>query len=228
MTTNRSSTALKAAPGRKSLGKAGTGSGGLRSELKQFTRARLISAAMEAFATEGFKATTVERIVEMAGTTAPTFYRHFASKNDLLVPLEERLTEETRVVIEAFNDVETIDYQSMRAWLRLYERMWRRIHKLCVAYWEAVEQNDEVAANALPSALSVAVSAEGFLERYDPARREIMTQRVAMLIPLVDRLMQVALRTTDAGLGKGAIDDFARMMVLVLGDTEQAAASRGR
>src|SRR3546814_19199421 len=70
----------------------------LRGDLKRFTRERLITAAMDSFATDGFRATTVERLVDMAGRTAPTFYRHFASTNALLTPLQQRLTTEVRAL----------------------------------------------------------------------------------------------------------------------------------
>src|SRR3546814_16522891 len=64
----------------------------LRGDLKRFTRERFITAAMDSFATDGFRATTTERIVDMAGQTATTFYRHFDSKNDFLKILQPRTT----------------------------------------------------------------------------------------------------------------------------------------
>src|SRR5689334_15219237 len=76
-------------------GSAGGGAvdkGSLRDDLRRFTSERLTRAAMECFAEQGFRATTVERIVEVAGTTTPTFYRHYRSKNDLLPPLMAHLT----------------------------------------------------------------------------------------------------------------------------------------
>ena len=48
------------------------------------TRAALRSAAMVRFLAQGVEATTAEEIAADAGVTLRTFYRHFASKHDLL------------------------------------------------------------------------------------------------------------------------------------------------
>ncbi len=48
-------------------------------------RQRLLVAATELFYAEGLRAVSVERVVERAQTTKVTFYRHFATKDDLVV-----------------------------------------------------------------------------------------------------------------------------------------------
>ena len=48
------------------------------------TRAALRNAAMVRFLAQGVEATTTEEIAADAGVTLRTFYRHFASKHDLL------------------------------------------------------------------------------------------------------------------------------------------------
>ena len=47
------------------------------------TRERLRAAAMELFAERGFEATTVPDIVERAGVTRRTFFRHFGDKREV-------------------------------------------------------------------------------------------------------------------------------------------------
>jgi len=47
-------------------------------------RERLLRTASELFYTEGIHAVGVDRIVEQAGVTRATFYRHFPSKEDLV------------------------------------------------------------------------------------------------------------------------------------------------
>ena len=49
------------------------------------TRARLLAAALELFAEQGYDATTVAQIAERVGVTEMTFYRHFGSKDQLIV-----------------------------------------------------------------------------------------------------------------------------------------------
>ncbi|AWB93112.1 TetR/AcrR family transcriptional regulator [Aeromicrobium chenweiae] len=54
---------------------------------------RLINAASELFYAQGLRAVSVDKVIERAGTTKVTFYRHFKSKDDLVVAyLEQRAT----------------------------------------------------------------------------------------------------------------------------------------
>jgi AcrR family transcriptional regulator len=48
-------------------------------------RERLLSTAAEIFYTSGIRTTGVERIIGAAGVTKATFYRHFPSKEDLVL-----------------------------------------------------------------------------------------------------------------------------------------------
>jgi AcrR family transcriptional regulator len=49
------------------------------------TRQRLLRAALELFTTVGFRATTTPEIAARAGVAEGTIYRHFSSKEELLV-----------------------------------------------------------------------------------------------------------------------------------------------
>jgi len=49
------------------------------------TRARLLAAALELFSEQGYDATTVTQIARRVGVTEMTFYRHFGSKEALVV-----------------------------------------------------------------------------------------------------------------------------------------------
>lgn len=48
-------------------------------------RERLIEAASELFYAQGLRAVSADRIIERVGTTKVTFYRHFRTKDDLVV-----------------------------------------------------------------------------------------------------------------------------------------------
>jgi AcrR family transcriptional regulator len=48
-------------------------------------RGRLLRTATELFYAEGIRAVGVDRVIEVAGVTRATFYRHFPSKDDLVV-----------------------------------------------------------------------------------------------------------------------------------------------
>lgn len=47
-------------------------------------RERILQTAHALFYGEGIRATGIDRIIELAGVTKVTFYRHFPSKNDLI------------------------------------------------------------------------------------------------------------------------------------------------
>lgn len=48
-------------------------------------RARLLHVAIELFYSHGFQAVGIDQIIAAAGVTKTTFYKHFESKDDLLV-----------------------------------------------------------------------------------------------------------------------------------------------
>ncbi len=59
-------------------------------------RERLVEAATELFYAEGLRAVSVDKVIERAGTTKVTFYRHFSSKDALVVAHLERRAEQER------------------------------------------------------------------------------------------------------------------------------------
>lgn len=63
--------------------------------VKPSMRERLIESATELFYAKGLRAVSVDSVIERAGTTKVTFYRHFKSKDDLVVAhLELRAKQE--------------------------------------------------------------------------------------------------------------------------------------
>jgi AcrR family transcriptional regulator len=58
--------------------------GKLQARKQEFVRDAIWSAAIDLFAKEGFDETTVDDIVQAAGTSRRTFFRYFESKRDLI------------------------------------------------------------------------------------------------------------------------------------------------
>ena len=54
-------------------------------------RERLVAAAFELFESQGYDATTVDDIAARAGTGRSTFFRHFPTKDDVVLPDHEAL-----------------------------------------------------------------------------------------------------------------------------------------
>ncbi|MGA8256160.1 MAG: TetR family transcriptional regulator [Nocardioides sp.] len=83
---------------------------GLRERHKHSTRRALEDAALKLFARDGFDATTVEAIAASAGVSPRTFFRYFASKDDVLNPEREvrqaSLREQVRALPSGSSDLE--------------------------------------------------------------------------------------------------------------------------
>lgn len=54
------------------------------------TRARILDAASELLYAHGIRGTSADRVIEQVGITKVTFYRHFRTKDDLVVAYLER------------------------------------------------------------------------------------------------------------------------------------------
>lgn len=57
----------------------------LRERQQEATRREIAAAALDLFESQGFRGTTIDDIAREAGVSARTVFRHFATKNDLLV-----------------------------------------------------------------------------------------------------------------------------------------------
>ncbi|HVJ80319.1 MAG TPA: TetR/AcrR family transcriptional regulator [Planctomycetia bacterium] len=62
-------------------------------DLPKTGRDRLVVAAVELFYRNGFQAVGVDQVIDKAGVTKTTFYKHFESKDDLMVAAVRRRDE---------------------------------------------------------------------------------------------------------------------------------------
>lgn len=73
------------------------------------TRERIVDVATELFYANGLRAISADRIAAQAGITKVTFYRHFPTKDDLIVAYLERRAAWERAVVEAARAASTDD-----------------------------------------------------------------------------------------------------------------------
>jgi AcrR family transcriptional regulator len=71
-------------------GPAGGGAAATRPASKVPMRERIVEAATELFYAQGIRAVSAEKIIAQVGITKVTFYRHFPTKDDLIVAYLER------------------------------------------------------------------------------------------------------------------------------------------
>jgi AcrR family transcriptional regulator len=92
-------------------------------------RARILDAAAEVFAQNGYERTRVADIVHLAGTAHGNFYRHFADKDDVLAEVLRPLITEVRVaahrkasatVVPTLDDLIERSTAHFRAYARTY------------------------------------------------------------------------------------------------------------
>lgn len=169
------------------------------------TRQRLLDAAFDAFADEGFGRCTVEQICERAGFTRGAFYSNFTSLEELFLAMWElRSAEMLRELTGVLESETARDVPDLRAGVEQVLRSvplddkWFRI-------------TAEFTAHALRN----------------PALRRVMVARenaiVAALLPVLEALLNRAGRTvTDrAGLGRAVVavhDGTSQQCLLEPGD----------
>lgn len=71
------------------------------SKRREATRRRLLDAAVEVFAQQGMEAASVEAVSERAGFTRGAFYSNFDSKDELILALMRRLSDEKLQAVSA-------------------------------------------------------------------------------------------------------------------------------
>jgi len=186
--------------------------GGLRNDLKRFTREKLIAAAISSFQELGFKETTVERIVELAGTTAPTFYRHFGSKDQLLVPLQQYLSDKVMNCLARIRQEDIRSPSAFERWICEYIDMWEDVHRLCKAFWDATSLDTGMDRSTFLTMFETADTVERLMPGLAKGDRERQKLRLGMLLLMLDRLAFLTRLAPDKRLRKTLIAEYADIM----------------
>ena len=130
-------------------------------------RERLVLAAVDLFTEQGYDVTTVAQIVERAGVTRSTFFRHFTDKREVLVAGQETLS---RLLAEGIADAPAAasPLEAVAAGLerasgamgRMNRELGPRL-KAAVAASSELQQRDALKSVGLAAAMTAALIARG-------------------------------------------------------------------
>jgi AcrR family transcriptional regulator len=133
-------------------------------EIRAVTRARLLQAALELFATRGYSATPVDAIAEAAGVSAGLLYYHFASKPALLLAIfEQSLSDVQATFAAAEREPKPVD--RLPALLRSAAAIVPR-HRNFWAVWYGLRMQREVLESLGPSVMQFTAAIARTLEGY--------------------------------------------------------------
>jgi AcrR family transcriptional regulator len=184
----------------------------LRSQLKRLTKERLISSAVELFAKNGFRATSVGEIAKAAGTTPTTFYRYFSSKSDIARLLQEHINIDVKSTFERLDEVKRPTRQAIRGWVDQYDQMSQRNHVLCDAFWEATSTDPELAAELVPITYRLTESMKMLQSRAEGENKTKFQTRLVLMYLLMDRLLYLVHIQQRNANGLRMLDEFSEIL----------------
>ena len=161
----------------------------IRDQHKELTKSQLTAAALQLFAENGYRSTSVADIAKAAGTTATTFYRHFSSKSDLARLIQNEVNIEVAKTLERLDEVKRPTRAAVRHWVDQYGEMWRRMHVLCEAYWEATSTDASLAAELVPVTFKLTNAMKMMSSMQDGEAKTRTQTRLVLMYLLMDRLL---------------------------------------
>lgn len=133
-------------------------------EIRSTTRAKLLDAALELFATRGYAATPVDAIAEAAGVSAGLLYYHFDNKTAVLHAIFEQSLSDVQATFAAA-DRELAARDRLPALLRSAAAIVPR-HRNFWAVWYGLRMQQEVLSGLGPSVTEFTSAIVRALERY--------------------------------------------------------------
>lgn len=91
-----------------------------RAEMIEETRAKLLAAARQAFATHGYAHTSMDDFTGEAGLTRGALYHHFGSKQGLLIAVIEQIEAEVTERLDAVSQAAPTLWEGFRQRCRTY------------------------------------------------------------------------------------------------------------
>ena len=112
---------------------------------KQFTKDRIVEAALLVFARTDYASVTVDEIVAAADVSRQTFYIHFKSKADVLL---EQLPIDDKHLRKLDRSIETRSAADLRSYLAAAIEWYEQSSALLLAVEVAASSDEEIARRA--------------------------------------------------------------------------------
>lgn len=160
-------------------------------------RDRLLDSARELFAAEGIRTVSVEQLLDVSGVGRASFYRHFASKDDLVVAVLDHYNERWRTMLR--EQVPARGEGVLAVFDILAERFAEPDYRGCLALAALIEFRDPdhpIRRAALTHQETTASDLAELLDADIPSEQRDQLGR--QLLQLVDAAMLTALHDTSA------------------------------
>ena len=181
------------------------------SRVARQARERLLESARELFATDGIRAVSVEQLLDASGVGRASFYRHFESKDDLVVAVLAHYNERWRAMLH--EQVPARGEGVLGVFDVLAERFAEPDYHGCLAQAALIEFRDPahpIHVAAVVHQEATAVDLAGLL---DPTVPESARERVGrQLLQLVDAAMLTALHDSTERSAREARDTAEALM----------------
>ena len=187
-------------------------------------RDAILDAATRLFSTRGYADTGIDDIGEAVGVTGPAVYRHFASKQDLLVAVLERATEHAEGIIPRARAEATSPEDALRRAVDESVRACIEDRALTALYWQQSHDLPEQPRQLIQRAQRDMT--EEFAEILRAVRPELSPSEARMAVYAVSSMMR-SVATRESRLGEPELQDLLSSMAYgALMAAREAAPSR--
>lgn len=198
--------------------------GGLSAaERRAERRERMLAAGLELFGTQGYAATSIEKLCAHAGVSTRNFYDEFSGREDLLIALHDRvIAEAAQAVLAAFDQAADADLATrvelaVRAFVTTTasDPRWARLSYVeVIGVSEAVERH-RLAWRERFSRLLIA-EAERAVERGEARPRDFRLSAVAMIGAVNELVYHWSIGDGSDGSLDDVIAEIVRLMTAVV------------
>ena len=164
--------------------------GSVREAQRRLTRQRLVDAARQVFASDGYGQAAIGNIAAAAEVNRATFYLHFQNKAEVFIAMVDQFwTEERLEFWRSLDPALTAGTPTaIRAWLKTAVDWYEAQAPLVLAWHEALVVDDD-AVKAWKAQMDMRTEAlPNFLARFDPKDRVRAQTAILFLIIQLDLL----------------------------------------